>query len=80
MHEGITNEGAGMNCKCMHHKFVPGFLILIAVAFLLKAYGILSAGVVDVAWPILLGLIGVAKWTGHGCKCNAGHCEGGKCC
>lgn len=73
--------GMGMMCRCPHHKVVPGLIVLIAVAFLLKAYGVLSAGTVDIAWPVLLGLIGLMKMSKGMCKCCSGCGEGGgKCC
>ena len=70
--------GSSMPCKCPHHKVVPGLIVLIAVAFLLKAYGVLSAGSVDVVWPIFLGLIGLMKLSKGMCKCCSGH-GSGKC-
>lgn len=60
---------AGGKCSCMHHKMVPLMLVLLGLAFLLKAWGILSAGFVDVAWPVLLILIGLQKMMGGVCKC-----------
>ena len=36
-------------------------LILLALLFLLKAMSLVSAPVVAVVWPILLGLIGMVK-------------------
>mgnify|MGYP001608773819 FL=1 len=40
---------------------VPILIILLALTFLLKSMGMLSAPVVSVLWPILLGLIGIVK-------------------
>ncbi|GEM_PF-536284 len=78
-----SETGNNMTCKCPHHKVTAVLIILIAVAFLLKAYGVLSAGTVDVVWPILLGLIGLKKLSKGMCKCCSGHgngCGNGKCC
>lgn len=44
--------------------FVPILIILLALTFLLKAMDMLAAPIVAVVWPILLGLIGVAKLEG----------------
>lgn len=35
------------------------FILLIAILFLLEALGALSANIVDVVWPILLGIVGL---------------------
>jgi len=40
---------------------VPILLILLALLFLLKSMNLISAPVVSVVWPILLGLIGMVK-------------------
>lgn len=58
----------------MCHKMVPVYLVLIGVAFLLQALGVLSASLVAVVWPILLILIGVQKMMGSRCGC-CGKCE-----
>ncbi|MCX6714363.1 MAG: DUF5668 domain-containing protein [Candidatus Uhrbacteria bacterium] len=58
-----------MSCPCPHHKAVPLFITLIGLAFLLKALGYMSAGTVDIAWPILLVLVGLQKMMGGACKC-----------
>jgi len=42
-------------------QLVPILVILLALTFLLKATETLSAPVVAVVWPILLGLIGLVK-------------------
>lgn len=58
-----------MKCGCPHHKVVPSLIVLIAAAFFLKTLGVLSAGFVDLAWPVLLGLIGLMKLSRGMCKC-----------
>jgi len=57
------------NCKCMHHKVVPAAVLLIALIFLLKPLGVVSASFVDMVWPILLGLAMVMKLMAGTCKC-----------
>lgn len=44
----------------MRH-LIPILIILLAVSFLLQSMNMLSAPVVAVVWPILLGLIGLVK-------------------
>jgi hypothetical protein len=62
----------GSYCGCMHHKMVPGAILLIALLFLLKALGVVGAGTVDLAWPILLGLAALMKLMSGKCKCYGG--------
>lgn len=54
-------------CSCKHHKVVPILVILFGLAFLLEAFGALSMTVVNIVWPILVIIAGVAKL----CKCCA---------
>jgi len=63
----------GGMCKCPHHKVVPLLVVLFALAFFLKAMGVLSAGFVDLAWPVLVGLAGLMKLSKGMCKCNSSH-------
>ncbi len=67
MHEG------GMMCKCPHHKVVPLAVTLIGLAFLLQALGVLTAGFVDVAWPVLLVVAGLTKMSSGMCSCDKTH-------
>ncbi len=62
----------GMNptmCKCPHHKIIPLAILLIGLAFLLQAFGVLSMMTVAIIWPILLIIIGLMKLTRGMCKC-----------
>lgn len=61
-----TSEG---KCSCPCHKMVGLFIALIGITFLLGAFNVLSARVVEVTWPILLILIGVKKTCSGKCKC-----------
>ena len=61
MHEGM--------CKCPHHKVVPALIVLIGLVFLLETWGSVSVGFTNVAWPILLILIGLMKAFPM-CKCD----------
>jgi len=56
-------------CNCPHHKAIPVFIILIAVAFLLGQWEILDASQVGIIWPILLGAIGITKLMKGRCGC-----------
>ncbi|MBI5654266.1 hypothetical protein HZC53_01230 [Candidatus Uhrbacteria bacterium] len=56
-------------CKCPHHKVVPVLITFIGVLFLFKAVGYLSASSVDLAWPVLLIIIGLQKTFGSMCRC-----------
>lgn len=70
MQEGMCKDcGTGMSCKCPHHKMVPLFIVLIGLTFLLEALGVVSVGFANVAWPILLILIGLQKMMRGMCKC-----------
>lgn len=56
-------------CKCMHHKVPAILVVLFGLLFLLKAWGMLGMGFVDVAWPVLVVLLGLMSLTGRKCKC-----------
>jgi len=64
---GMTCSHCG--CGCMHHKIIPSLVILFAALFLLGTYGVFSARLVSIAWPILVGAAGAVKLGGHKCKC-----------
>jgi hypothetical protein len=65
----MTGGACGGKCGCMHHKMVPLMITLIGVLFLLRALSVLSAGLVDMLWPIALTLAGLVKLMGGKCKC-----------
>lgn len=71
----MNGSNGGMMCKCPHHKATGFFIFLIGLAFLLKAFGVLGSDFVDMAWPILLALIGLKKMFKGNCKC----CDGSMC-
>jgi hypothetical protein len=64
-----TQPQSGEHCSCPHHKMVPIFIVLIGLAFLLNALGVLSDRLTALAWPTLLMLIGLQKLFGGCCKC-----------
>ncbi len=49
------------NSSGAFRHLTPILIILLALTFLLKSMEMLSAPVVAVVWPILLGLIGLVK-------------------
>ncbi len=56
-------------CKCPHHKIVPILVILLGLVFLLQALDVISTGLAEIAWPILIILIGGQKLMGGACSC-----------
>jgi len=69
MEEKMSKKGEGLVCRCPHHKFVPGLVVLFGLLFLLANFGVFSAEFVNVAWPILVLAAGLAKLSGSYCKC-----------
>lgn len=65
---GSGGCGSG-GCKCMHHKAPSILVVLFGLLFLLKALGYVSMATVDIAWPILVLLLGLMKLTSGKCKC-----------
>lgn len=62
-------------CSCVCHSAKAILVILFGLTFLLGALGIISRGLVDVVWPVLV-ILGGLKMLGKGfCKC----CSGGSC-
>jgi hypothetical protein len=53
----------------MHHKLPMIMVLLVGVVFLAKAYGWVSASVVDIAWPIFVIVGALTKLMGSKCKC-----------
>jgi len=67
-----TQEQGGAG-KCGHHKVVSVLVILFGLTFLLGDWNVLTWGSVNVIWPILVILAGLAKMRHHGhCKMH-GH-------
>lgn len=66
METSQTPEG---KCSCPCHCMTGVFIVLIGLTFLLGAFNVLSARVVEVTWPILIILLGVQKICGRKCKC-----------
>ena len=64
-----TTVASTGKCSCPCHKMIGLFIALIGLTFLLGAFNVLSARVVEVTWPILLLLIGVKGAASGNCKC-----------
>lgn len=64
-----TSPTSEKKCSCPCHSLTGLFIALIGLTFLLGAFNILSARVVQVTWPILLVLIGLQFIVGSRCKC-----------
>ncbi len=56
-------------CSCHHHKIVPLMIVLIGLAFLLRALDIVDGDVIAIVWPILLIIAGLGKLSGRKCAC-----------
>lgn len=65
-------------CGCPHHKLLPMLLVVLGLTFLLGNLGLVSSDFVNLAWPILLILIGLQKGLGLMCKCWGGMCKSGE--
>ncbi len=64
-----TSQAPEKKCSCPCHKVVGLFIALIGLTFLLGAFNVLSAKVVEVTWPILVVLIGFKIVCSGKCKC-----------
>jgi len=64
--EGNMNATVG-KCTCSHHKVMPVLVTLFGVVFLLGNLNVLGADFVNVAWPIIVIIGGLAKL--KSCKC-----------
>lgn len=56
-------------CECGHHSIIPVLIILFATNFILGYQGFLSEESVNIIWPILVGIAGIAKLTEDRCDC-----------
>ncbi|MEK7625133.1 MAG: DUF5668 domain-containing protein [Patescibacteria group bacterium] len=72
-HGAEMSQGQGCHwnhtCGCPHHKLMPMLLVALGLTFLLGNLGLVSSSFVDMAWPILLILMGLQKMLGSMCKC-----------
>ena len=59
----------GKTCGCPHHKVVPLLIVLFALAFLLEDFMVLPVNVVNIIWPVLVGLAGIMQLMEGSCKC-----------
>jgi len=62
-------EESGGKCKCVCHKIMGVLIILFGLTFLLGALDVLSAGTVDIVWPIIVIAAGLKAICVGRCKC-----------
>ena len=67
------------DCKCPHHKMIPGIVILFGLTLLIGVLGVISLEAVSIVLPVLIILGGLQKMMGGMCKCCK-HCGGGNSC
>jgi hypothetical protein len=60
-------EGKGKTCGCGHHKTLPILVILFGLVFLLESLNVVTWGFVNIAWPILVIILGCVKLSKCGC-------------
>ena len=65
MDQPNNGNTCGTGCGCGHHRVGAIAVILIGVAFLLEALGVLTANATGIIWPILLIIAAAGKL----CKC-----------
>ncbi len=59
-------------CKCPCHKMNGILIALIGLVFLLGHLDVIAQRIVDIAWPVLVILLGLKNSMGKGkCKCCA---------
>lgn len=56
-------------CRCGHHKIFPGLIVLFGLLFLLEYFGVFTPAFTAVAWPILVILGGLVKFSSGSCRC-----------
>lgn len=66
---GSCCGGDGKMCGCPHHKIVPLGIVLIGLVFLLQTLGVITAYAANIAWPVLVMLIGLQKMMRGMCTC-----------
>lgn len=80
----LLSRGKTGGCRCPHHFGLAVLVILLGLAFLLQAAGVLTATTVGYIWPSLIILAGVYKLLVGICSCCRGSgmshgASGGKC-
>jgi hypothetical protein len=56
-------------CSCHHHKILPILLVVFGLSFILGDLHILSGAQVNLIWPSLFVIGGLAKMFSHRCGC-----------
>jgi hypothetical protein len=60
-------------CPCAHHRLFPCLVVILGIVFLLQNLYVISEETTGIVWPILVILMGAAKWFGGCCKCYLKH-------
>ncbi len=68
-HEAAAPAGAA--CRCAHHAVVPVLAIILGLEFFFAEIGVLTWGFVNVTWPLLIVIAGIAALTNRRCACCA---------
>ncbi|HUX35774.1 MAG TPA: DUF5668 domain-containing protein [Candidatus Paceibacterota bacterium] len=65
----MENGKDGMKCNCMHHKTMPVLVVLFGLDFLAYYMGWVSGSFLNISWPLLVIVGGLAKLGKGRCKC-----------
>jgi len=63
----------GKTCGCGCHKVMPILIIILGLDLLLGTLNVISWGVVNIIWPILIIIAGCVKLGKRSCGCWAQH-------
>ncbi len=70
-----SSRGQDAGCHCSHRRTIPVLAIIVGLEFFLAEIGIFTWGFVNVTWPLLVVIAGIAGLRDHRCRCH-GHCQG----
>jgi hypothetical protein len=59
-------------CRCTHHAVVPILAIIIGLEFFFAEIGVLTWGFVNVTWPLIVVIAGIAGLANRRCRCCTG--------
>ena len=57
------------HCRCWHHKLAPLLFVVVGLVFLLGSLGGLTLQQVNIAFSVVVILVGLVKFFGGMCKC-----------
>ncbi len=67
-------HGQDAGCRCAHRRTIPVLAIIVGLEFFLAEIGIFTWGFVNVTWPLLVIIAGIAGLKGSHCRCH-GRCR-----